>query len=958
MQVVHRVIARFALISIIVQIFNPYIFQISNTHAMWSISSDLNLWLKADEGTNTIVDGEGVTSWEDQSWSWHDAAWAWDTTYVSSLFNFNPSLNFTDDDRPLTGSMDRPNGLEASIFVVGRIPVVDDRALIEFSQGSSRRGFFFDDRYAGNISYDFQVNTPSVWWVGDPWGTTPSSIYENASNIDTASKSFTTNWTTWGAYHIWDDSTWGNRLTWEISEILYYDTNLSLADRSKVDSYLALKYGITLSWTWYIDSSWQSVYDSSLWYDQDVVGIARDDGSSLDQRVSHSANTGAILTIATDDDFVSTNGWSRTQLSDGQYLVIWSNWGITTDQLTELDTTTFDSRIIREWKVENTGAVWSIHLNFDGFDDAYSLLVDADGDFSSWSINQWKLSASGSMSITLSDGQYFTLAQGSRINSPLDVAWSVFWLDASDTSTLYTDNACTLGQDIATLWSADGTAVQCWADKSGSGAHVSSLSTERSPSYVANGWTEHNNLSTVDFVKANADTLRRDIANWSGENTFFIVFEQRSNGNTFDSFFSNGFSSGPNHFQVAIRANNTFAWTADTNLDFEPEAQNQLKLYATRWSTNLTELFVDGDNVASDPTTGGRVYSGYKINQNRNNNSYNDSRISEVIIYDRALDNCEVEQVNNYLWDKFWKDFSWFADSYSLWAPFDNGVNAIGRTSSECWGETIINTMQSSELTVDNPSSNDTVDEFLSFASNSSPVTAFATDVPVWVTKRQEKTWRVDEDGDLWTVDAEFDLVEIGLTGTGIDTYALLIDTDGDFSDAIIYPGSNLSWTGYIYADNKVKFTNLDFNSGDFFALAILDTTVPSVTINQSASTSDPITSTWALPILFDVVFSEPVDTTTFTCPDVTLSWSATTTCSTVTEISPNDKTTFQVSVSGSTLGTVIASIGSWQITDILWNQNIASTSSDNIVTISDIFNQAPTDISLSWDTVDENVAW
>ena len=91
----------------------------------------------------------------------------------------------------------------------------------------------------------------------------------------------------------------------------------------------------------------------------------------------------------------------------------------------------------------------------------------------------------------------------------------------------------------------------------------------------------------------------------------------------------------------------------------------------------------------------------------------------------------------------------------------------------------------------------------------------------------------------------------------------------------------------------------------DAFVAASTDTTAPSVTINQAAGQADP---TNASPIHFTAVFSEPV--TGFGGGDVTLTGTAGATTAVVSEIAPNDGTTYDVAVSGMTSdGTVIASI-------------------------------------------------
>jgi hypothetical protein len=105
--------------------------------------------------------------------------------------------------------------------------------------------------------------------------------------------------------------------------------------------------------------------------------------------------------------------------------------------------------------------------------------------------------------------------------------------------------------------------------------------------------------------------------------------------------------------------------------------------------------------------------------------------------------------------------------------------------------------------------------------------------------------------------------------------------------------------------------------------------TNPTVTIDQGSGQADP---TNASPIDFTVVFNEPV--TGFETGDVTLGGTAGATTGTVTEISPNDGTTYNVAVSGMTgSGTVIASIAAGVAEDGDSNPNEASTSTDNTVT-------------------------
>jgi len=126
-----------------------------------------------------------------------------------------------------------------------------------------------------------------------------------------------------------------------------------------------------------------------------------------------------------------------------------------------------------------------------------------------------------------------------------------------------------------------------------------------------------------------------------------------------------------------------------------------------------------------------------------------------------------------------------------------------------------------------------------------------------------------------------------------------------------------------------IPLGNTGVNTGDFSTGKIyrIDNLPPTVTIEQASTQSDPTTDS---PIEFTVVFSELV--TGFS--DVTLTGAASATTATVTEITPNDGTTYQVSVSGMTSnGAIIATIEANKANDAAGNGNEKSTSTDNQVT-------------------------
>ena len=105
--------------------------------------------------------------------------------------------------------------------------------------------------------------------------------------------------------------------------------------------------------------------------------------------------------------------------------------------------------------------------------------------------------------------------------------------------------------------------------------------------------------------------------------------------------------------------------------------------------------------------------------------------------------------------------------------------------------------------------------EFL-FWGNDDGATTGSTEIPaaLWA-ERLAREWKVQETGDVGTVDITFDLTNITETINYSDTasFALLIDADGDLSDATATTGATIS-------GSEVMFTGVDFSNGQYFGLA------------------------------------------------------------------------------------------------------------------------------------------
>lgn len=133
----------------------------------------------------------------------------------------------------------------------------------------------------------------------------------------------------------------------------------------------------------------------------------------------------------------------------------------------------------------------------------------------------------------------------------------------------------------------------------------------------------------------------------------------------------------------------------------------------------------------------------------------------------------------------------------------------------------------------------------------------------------------------------------------------------------------------------QVVVTDAAGNASDTLTLTAFeiiepDTTPPSVTVNQAADQADPTTSNLAR---FIVSFSEPIDPTTFTANDITLSGTTGTITNGPTPLNAEPTDQYWFAVTGMTTGDVVsATLSAGTVADLAGNTNSASTSTDNSV--------------------------
>jgi len=159
----------------------------------------------------------------------------------------------------------------------------------------------------------------------------------------------------------------------KIAEIITFSSRKGDAnvtdERNRIESYLALKYGITLGVNGtsqdYVSSNGNIIWDASLHdgYNFDIAGIGRDDDSDLYQKQSKSVNQDAIVSFSLDNTALTNNLNTKTFNTDKEFL-IWGNDGNNTNASTTTlsvdlgsGTTTVVTDVMnRKWKiVESAG---------------------------------------------------------------------------------------------------------------------------------------------------------------------------------------------------------------------------------------------------------------------------------------------------------------------------------------------------------------------------------------------------------------------------------------------------------------------------------------------------------------------------------------------------------------------------------------------------------------------------
>lgn len=241
-----------------------------------------------------------------------------------------------------------------------------------------------------------------------------------------------------------------------IAEVIVYNSNITETDRQKIQSYLAIKYGISLSHD-YLASDGTIVWDYSAMstYNYAICGIGKDLEGNLYQRQSISVESDAVLSISKGRLASTHAGNTGTISTDKTFLLAGNNNGNFAFDNGSIAGPSGYPCLNRVWKAIETGEVGAVDLNFDlsNFTGSnYALIVDTDGDgaFSDETPNSNVVYGPGRISfedIDLDNGALFSLVEvpnlvdcalsfskvtNSGIEADVESSWGASWVDYDD----------------------------------------------------------------------------------------------------------------------------------------------------------------------------------------------------------------------------------------------------------------------------------------------------------------------------------------------------------------------------------------------------------------------------------------------------------------------------------------------------------------------------------------------
>lgn len=859
------------------------------------VSSNLSFWLKGDAGTSTTTNGAEVTSWADQSNS-NDATGTTGTVpvMVTSGQNFNPTLSFNGIDEVMVGNA----GFYSDAYFIMGSPTntidgsTQNQVLLGYTTASSVAtdnigGFYLGTFFGGAsdvIGHAIGVQTAPIWLVVEQSATTQfdagkgyvlSARHTTALNeTEVYSNGIRRDGTRAGAFLEVSNElyTLGNFnsnsfnldrfFNGEIGEVFSYTVRPSDSEIERIESYLGVKYGITLDQS--TANDYEASNSSDFWtatnftgFNNDIAGVARDDLSCLEQKQSKSQNDGAILTMGLGSVAVD-NAANANAFSADLSALMWSSDAASTIQAnanTSDVPATVTERMTRIWKVQESGTVGDMSVSFDLTGLGYSttatdfqLIVSGSSTMASGItytggvLNSNVITFSG---IDFADGDFFTLGTQALDCAPGGVSNGLaLWLRA----------------DEGTNTVVDGASLTSWADQSSQNRNAATATlggaSPVNPTFESSEINFNPAIRFLDVSSTNNVYLNTTNGNTVTDNLTIIgVYKSGQTDGTANTMTTSpaivgADASGDLDYGLGLQGGNAYINAANTNTFTAQSAAQYVSnvphiVTGTRALSGNASLYIDssldGTGVSDASSLSTPTSFGIGNHSVGTTTAQFDGFIGEVIVFGSALDSDEQSRVESYLGLKYGitrnavdevstttideRDYR-SANGTVTWdysgqtSTYYNDIAGIGNDVSSCFSQLKSKSNSTDARVTMSVNSFSSDNTFLTWGNDNAVLEN--TDNREFdesqVKSRLNREWQVQETGTLGTVSLEFDLT--GVTGpTGVNTnnlsqVRLLLDADGDFTSGVsLVPPTSISGT---IATFDVDFT---LANGYFFTL-------------------------------------------------------------------------------------------------------------------------------------------
>lgn len=561
--------------------------------------ANLQIWLKADSWTSTTTNWNPLTTWNDQSWNWFNAWW-----WISPFFrnnntdnlNYNPVVDFNWITQYLENLANWAHSQSYFAVIIPdqtvdwtltwQVPFGFDCNSWILNTWTCWLTFAWLTLWAFTVAINDEVITHAIWsstwwrsaqiWTASYQSTKPMLINmnENSSNNGTEisekwlildnynANTYQTIST--ADYRIWMSPDWAYPFPydWKIAEIINYNSRVSTFDKQKIESYLSIKYGITLvNWTLnYIASNWiTNIWDTTTaWiYINDIFWIWRDDISGLSQIKSKSVNDDNVITIEAIWEWTNSTP-TFIDINDNEFLSIsnndlWNTW-------TQIDSPLWYYNLSRKWRVQEVWELWTVNLDFEVWNINYDIPL-----LSSWSLYYYIYDSDN-------DNLLSDEIPQAMINTIWNI-WQISWINL-DTNREFTIATVSNWNNIPTNINISNSVIN---------------------ENVAN-WTTVWILSTTDIDLLDSHTYNFVSWSWDDDNWYFTIVWSNLNINISPDYeIKNSYSikiqtNDWNWWEYqknfTININNTWE-SVNTIIDFE-DILNSYKYSVTSWTWTRT----------------------------------------------------------------------------------------------------------------------------------------------------------------------------------------------------------------------------------------------------------------------------------------------------------------------------------------------------------------------------------